>query len=386
MSSLAARLADGLAALERDDLRRRRRVLDSAQGPRIVVDGREATNFSSNDYLGLANHPRLRAAAHAAIDSFGVGAGASPLVTGQMRAHQQAEARFATFTGLPAALLFPSGYAANLGVLAALCDRHAEIFADRLDHACLNDGAILSRAEFTRYPHMDLAALESRLATSKSAVRVVATDTVFSMDGDLAPVPELLALCERHEAWLLLDDAHGFGVLGATGRGSLEHFGLKSDRVIYMATLGKALGGYGAFVGASPMVIDWLVQKARTYVFSTALPPAVAATATAAMDLLEEEPQLVVRLHQRIALFRSLAASAQLPLAASGTAIQPLMIGDAARAMAASAKLLERGYCVPAIRPPTVPEGTSRLRVTISAAHSPGEVRGLVAALAESLG
>lgn len=386
MSRPAARLADGLAALEYNGLRRERRVLDSDQGPRIMVDGREAINFSSNNYLGLANHPRLRAAAHAAIDSFGVGAGASPLVTGQMRVHQQAEQRFASFTGVPAALLFPSGYAANIGVLAALCDRHAEIFADRLDHACLNDGAILSRARFTRYPHLDLAALDTRLGASKSEVRVVATDTVFSMDGDLAPVPALLELCERHQAWLLLDDAHGFGVLGKRGRGTLEHFGLQSERVIYMATLGKAMGGYGAFVGASPTVIDWLVQKARTYGFSTALPPAVAATATAAMDLLEEEPQLVTRLHQRIAQFRDLASAAKLPLVASATAIQPVMIGDAGRAMAASAKVLERGYCVAAIRPPTVAEGTSRLRVTLCAAHSPDEVRGLVAALAASLG
>ncbi len=385
MSRLAARLAEGLAALEREDLHRKRRVLEGAQGPRIVIDGLAAANFSSNDYLGLASHPRLRAAAHAAIDAFGVGAGASPLVSGQMRVHQEAEARFARFTGLPAALLFPSGYAANLGVLAALCDRHAEIFADRLDHACLNDGAILSRATFTRYPHLDLAALDSRLAASKAQVRVVATDTVFSMDGDLAPVPDLLELCERHEAWLLLDDAHGFGVLGATGRGTLEHFGLRSDRVIYMATLGKALGGYGAFVGATPEVIDWLVQKARTYVFSTALPPAVAATATAALDLLDEEPERIALLHQRIALFRQAAAQRGLPLAASTTAIQPVVLGDAARAMRASASLLARGYFVPAIRPPTVPEGTARLRVTLSATHSAADVVGLVGALAESL-
>jgi len=384
VSRLAGRLAEGLAALEREELLRKRRVLTSAQGARIVVDGREALNFSSNDYLGLANHPRLRAAAHEAIDAFGVGAGASPLVTGQMRVHQEAEARFARFTGLPAALLFPSGYAANIGVLSALCDRHAEIFADRLDHACLNDGAILSRATFKRYPHLDLGALDAQLAASGSAIRVVATDTVFSMDGDLAPVPELLALCERHDAWLLLDDAHGFGVLGATGRGTLEHFGLRSDRVIYMATLGKALGGYGAFVGAAPPVIDWLVQKARTYVFSTALPPAVAATATAAMDLIDEEPQRIAQLRSRIAEFREGAKASALPIGESASAIQPVMLGGAARALAASARLLERGYCVPAIRPPTVPEGTSRLRVSLSAEHTSADVRGLVAALAES--
>jgi 8-amino-7-oxononanoate synthase len=377
------RLAEGLAGLEHENLRRTRRVLDSPQGPRIVVDGVSALNFSSNDYLGLANDARLRAAAHAALDQYGTGAGASALVTGHMRVHDDAERRFARFTGLPAALLFSSGYAANLGILAALCDRHAEIFADRLNHACLNDGAILSRAAFTRYPHLDLAALEARLAASTAPVRVIATDTVFSMDGDVAPVPQLLALAERHDAWLLLDDAHGIGVLGATGRGALEHFGVRSPRIVYMATLGKALGGHGAFVGAEPEVIDWLVQKARTYVFSTALPPPVAAAAIAALDVLDNEPALVRRLHDRIAQFR--AAASRLPISHSTTAIHPLVLGDAARAQAASRQLLERGFCVPAIRPPTVPEGTARLRVSLSAAHERADVEALAAALAHGL-
>jgi 8-amino-7-oxononanoate synthase len=380
-----ARLAEGLAGLERENLRRTRRVLDTPQVPRIVVDGRAALNFSSNDYLGLANHPRLRAAGHAAIDAYGTGAGASPLVTGQLRVHQDAEERFARFTGLPRALLFGNGYAANLGILAALCDRHAEIFSDRLNHACIHDGAILSRATVTRYRHLDLDDLESRLAASRAPVRLVATDTVFSMDGDLAPVPELLALCERHDAWLLLDDAHGFGVVGARGRGSLEHFGVRSDRVVYMATLGKALGGYGAFVGGAPEVIEWLVQRARTYVYSTALPPAAAATAIAAMDLIDEEPAIVARLRERIVQFRDAAAMHGLPLSPSPTAIQPIVLGEAQRAVEASARLLARGYCVPAIRPPSVPEGTSRLRVSLSAAHAPADVEGLVAALSESL-
>ena len=382
MARLGERLAEGLAALERDGLRRRRRVLDSPQAPHAVVDGRDAINFSSNDYLGLANHASLRDAAHRAIDAYGWGAGASPLVTGHSRLHQQAEARFAEFTGLPASLLFPSGYAANLGVLAALCDRHAEVFADRLNHACLNDGAVLARATFSRYPHLDLGALAARLAASRAEVKLVATDVVFSMDGDVAPVPELLALCERHDAWLLLDDAHGVGVLGARGRGALEHFHVASPRIVYMATLGKALGGYGAFVGAAPEVIEWLVQRARTYVYSTALPPAVAAAAIAAMDLVEREPERVQRLRQRIEEFR---AAARVPLAGSTTAIQPVPVGSAAAAVAASARLLERGFCVPAIRPPTVPEGTSRLRVSLSAGHSREEVQSLAAALADIL-
>ena len=385
MAGITDRLAEGLAELERGKLRRSRRVLDSPQGARIVVDGREAINFSSNDYLGLANHPQLRAAAHAAIDAYGVGAGASPLVTGHLRVHHDAEARFAAFCGLPRALLFASGYAANLGILAALCDRHAEIFGDRLNHACLNDGAALSRATFTRYSHLDMDALAQRLARSRCEVKLVATDTVFSMDGDLAPVPVLLELCERHDAWLVLDDAHGIGVLGATGRGVLEHFGVRSPRIVYMATLGKALGGYGAFVAGEPGVIEWLTQRARTLIYSTALPPMAAAAAIAAIDLVAGDSTRVAWLHARIAEYRAAAKAAGLLPAESTTAIQPLVLGDSAAALAASARLLERGFLVPAIRPPTVPEGTARLRVSLSAAHSRADVEGLVAALAESL-
>jgi 8-amino-7-oxononanoate synthase len=385
MSGSAARLADSLAGLDHDHLRRQRRVLDSAQGARVALAGHEVVNFAANDYLGLANHPRLRAAAHAAIDAYGVGAGASPLVAGHLRVHQQAEERFAAFAGLPRALLFGSGYAANLGILTALADRHAEIFADRLNHACLNDGARLSRATFTRYPHLDLGALAGRLAASKAAVKIVATDTVFSMDGDIAPVPELLALCERHDAWLVLDDAHGIGVLGASGRGTLEHFDLRSPRIVYMATLGKALGGYGAFVAGAPELVEWLVQRARTYVYSTALPPATAAAAIAALDLIDVEPTLVAALRARIAEFRATAADIGLHLTPSTTAIQPLVLGDAAWAVDASARLLEHGLLVPAIRPPTVPEGTSRLRVSLSAAHTRAQVERLARALADTL-
>jgi 8-amino-7-oxononanoate synthase len=386
MGGSLERLRQGLAELDRANLRRGRRVLSSPQAPHAEVDGRDVVNFSSNDYLGLANHPHLRAAAHACIDALGVGAGASPLVSGHMDAHDEAERRFARFSGLPSALLFASGYAANLGVLAALCDRHAEIFADRLDHACLNDGAILSRAALTRYAHLDLDMLAARLAASRAEVRMVATDTVFSMDGDLAPVPELLALCERHDAWLLLDDAHGVGVLGPTGRGSLEHFGVSSPRIIYMATLGKALGGYGAFVAGEPEVVEWLVQRARTYVYSTALPPMAAAAASAAMALLEEDTSLVDALRRNIARFRSGCESAGLRVLPSQTAIQPLVMGDAPRALEASAALLARGFFVPAIRPPTVPAGTSRLRISLSAAHSDEDIDGLLAALAQAAG
>lgn len=378
-----AAIRRGLAELDREGLRRARRVLDSPQGPIVREGGRELANFASNDYLGLASHPRIVAAARDAIDRFGFGAGASPIVVGHSRAHEEAEAAFARFTGLPRALLFPSGYAANLGILAALADRSAAIFGDRLNHACLVDGALLSRAEFHRYPHGDLAALDALLARSKAAVRVIATDTVFSMDGDVAPLADLLALAERRDAWLVLDDAHGIGVLGG-GRGSLAEFALASPRIVYMATLGKALGGYGAFVAGDADLVEWLMQRARTYVFSTALPPAAAAVATAALALVEADPSIVRALHARIGEFRR-ACEAQGVAARSATAIQPVIVGDSARAVALSARLREAGLLVPAIRPPTVPQGTARLRISLSAVHTRVQVETLVSALAQAL-
>ena len=386
MSARAERLAEGLAGLDRQRLRRSRRVLESPQGPHVRIDGRALVNFSSNDYLGLANHPRLREAAHRAIDEYGVGAGASPMVSGHLEAHCEAERRFAAFSGLPRALLFGSGYAANLGILATLADRESEIFSDELNHACLIDGARLSRARITRYPHCDPAALDALLGASRAAVRIVATDAVFSMDGDIAPVCALVDLCERHDAWLVLDDAHGVGVLGARGRGTLEHFGVRSPRIIYMATLGKALGGYGAFVAGEAQPLEWLLQRARTYIYSTALPPMAAAAATCALGLIDEDRSLVARLASRIAELALALDHAGVRATPSSTAIQPLIVGTADRALAASAALLERGFLVPAIRPPTVPEGTSRLRISLSAAHAPEEIAALAQALAGCLG
>ena len=379
--AITAPIERALELLDRNALRRTRRRLDSAQGPTVVLDGRRVDNFSSNDYLGLAAHPALKAAAKSAIDDWGVGAGASHLVSGHMAPHEQAEQDFARFTGLPEALLFSSGYAANLGLLTALADREAEVFADKLNHACLNDGALLSRAAFTRYPHLDLAALESQLARSTAKTRVIATDTVFSMDGDLAPLPALLALAEAHDAWLVVDDAHGIGVLGEQGRGALEHFALRSPRIACMATLGKALGGYGAFVAGAPALIDWLVQKSRTYIFTTALPPAIAAAASAAMDLIEREPGHVQRLLGNIARIREACAANGVVLMPSITAIQPVTVGEPGPALAASRALLEQGFLVPAIRPPTVPAGTSRLRISLCATHSHEQIGKLAAAL-----
>jgi 8-amino-7-oxononanoate synthase len=380
VNRLSERIAAGRAALEREHLVRERRILLSAQGARVEIDGRTLANFSANDYLGLAAHPAMRDAATRAVAQWGVGAGASPLVS----VHAEAERRFAAFTGQECALLFGSGYAANLGILATLCDREAQVFGDRLDHACLIDGARLSRATFTRFPHADAAALEAHLAASQAAIKVVTTDAVFSMDGDVAPLAALLAACERHDAWLLVDDAHGIGVLGK-GRGTLAELRLTSDRIVYMATLGKALGGYGAFACGSAQVVDWLVQRARTYVYSTALPPSCAAVAISAIDLLEGSASPVARLHERIAVFRDACAAAAIPVGESRTAIQPIVVGDAERALQASAALQERGFLVPAIRPPTVPADTSRLRVSLSAAHSPADIHALVAALAATL-
>jgi 8-amino-7-oxononanoate synthase len=378
-------LRAALADLETRALRRRVRVLDSAQGPRVVEGGRALVNFSSNDYLGLANDARLKAAAHEAIEKFGVGAGASPLVSGNTRLHAETEQRFAQFTRQPRAILFGSGYAANLGILATLGSRDAEIFSDRLNHACLIDGARLSRAQVTPYAHVDTDELAERMAASRAAVKIVASDTVFSMDGDIAPVPALLELCERHDAWLVLDDAHGIGVIGRDGRGALDHFALSSPRIVYMATLGKALGGYGACVGASPEAIEWLRQRARTYVYSTALPPMAAAVASRALEILDGSGSPVAALRERIRHLREHCARSAVPLGESATAIHPVIVGSPQRALDISARLESRGLWVPAIRPPTVPDGTSRLRVSVSAAHAREDMEELARSLGDAL-
>ena len=376
--ALADRVARGLEALDRDGLRRRRRPLEGSAPGHAREGERALLDFASNDYLGLSRHPALVRAAHEAIDAHGTGGRASPLVTGHGRPHHEAEAAFARFVGMPRALLFGSGYMANIGLLAALADRDAEIFGDKLNHACLVDGAILSRATFTRFAHGDVEALEAALRKSTAKTRIVATDAVFSMDGDVAPLAAMLELCERYDAWLVIDDAHGIGVLGPHGRGTLAALGLASERIVLMATLGKALGGYGAFVAGHDAAIEWLLQRARTYIFSTALPPAVATVAQAAIALLEQDDTLVRTLHARIERFAERTASA------SRTAIHPFLAGDAAQAMAWSGALEARGFLVPGMRPPTVPPGTSRLRVSLSAAHTEADIDALAAALAQT--
>ncbi len=374
-----------LAEREAAGLRRVRRTVSSPQGAHVTVDGREVIAFASNDYLGLANHPRVVAAARDAAACWGVGAGASHLISGHFAPHAALESELADFVcPCPGAraLTFSTGYLANLAILTALAGRRDEIFADRLNHACLNDGALLSRARFFRHGHGDLTALRARLAVSVAPRRLIVTDAVFSMDGDLAPLPELLALADEFDAVLVVDDAHGFGVLGG-GRGTLEHFGIASERIVYMGTLGKAAGAAGAFVAAHPAVIEALIQFARPYVYTTAAPPLLAEALRAALSVIRDDAPRRAHLGALIGRFRERLRGLPWRLADSPTAIQPLMVGASDAAVALAEALWQRGFWVPAIRPPTVPAGTARLRVTLTAAHSPADVDALADALLE---
>ena len=364
-------------------LLRQRRTLDSPQSPHIVVDGKPYLSFCSNDYLGLANHPQLIAALQQGAAQYGVGAGAAHLVSGHIAAHHRLEHELAAFAGKPAALLFSTGYMANIGAVQALVGKDDTVFADKLNHASLNDAMLLSRAAVKRYRHNDIAQLAQLLEQTQAGRKLVITDAVFSMDGNLAPLPELLALCEQHDAWLLVDDAHGFGVLGEQGRGSLAHCGITSERIIYMATLGKAAGVFGAFVAAEQVVIDTLINHARSYVYTTATPPALACAVLESLQLIGQGDALREQLRNLIAQLRSGLAGLPWKLMPSDTAIQPLLIGDNHAALALSEGLRERGILVAAIRPPTVPQGTARLRITLSAAHSAADVARLVEALHE---
>ena len=380
-SSPQQTLAAELAELEAQGLMRRRRTLETPQGARVCVDGREFIAFCSNDYLGLAAHPELIEAAREGAARYGVGAGASHLVLGHSAAHAALERQLAEFVGLPRALLFSTGYQANQGTITALVGRPDAVFADRLNHASLNDAALLSRAEFRRYPHLDLAALERQLAGSSARRKLIVTDAVFSMDGDIAPVPELAALAERHDAWLLLDDAHGFGVLGPQGRGLLARSGVRSPRVIYMATLGKAAGVFGAFVAGAPEVLETLMQRARTYVYTTAAPPLLAHALTKSLELIGAADDRRDHLRGLARLLRESLRLTRWKLAQSESAIQPLIIGANGETVAASEALARDGLLVPAIRPPTVPRGTARLRISLCAAHAAGDIERLAAAL-----
>lgn len=377
-----------LASLQReleqrkaDGLLRQRRLLDSPQAEHIVANEQPYLSFCSNDYLGLANHPELIAAMQKAAGDSGVGSGASGLITGHHRYHDELEKQLAAFVELPAALLFSTGYMANIGVLGALTGRGDAIFADKLNHACLNDGGYFSHAEFQRYPHNDVAALEKLLQASTAKHKLIAADAVFSMDGDIAPIPEYLALCEKYDAYLYIDDAHGFGVLGEHGKGSLNHFKIKSPRIIMMATLGKAAGVAGAFVAGEQVVIDYLIQKAKSYVYSTPAPPALSATLSVSVKLIEQRDDLRVNLQRCINYLKNNLKLSKWQLLESYTPIQPLVVGDNIEALALSEYLQARGILVPAIRPPTVPVGTARLRISLSAAHTLDDMKKLVDAI-----
>jgi 8-amino-7-oxononanoate synthase len=377
------RLADQLAELERRGLRRSRLVRQSPQGPRIVVDGREVLAFCSNDYLGLANHPRIVEAAIEAASRYGVGEGASHLLTGHSAVHERLEEKLAEFMQMPRTLLFSTGYQANIGAVTALAGPEDAIFSDALNHASLIDGVRLSRARVVRYPHADLAFLSGALAESDARTKLIVTDGVFSMDGDIAPLPAMLDLSERHDAWLLVDDAHGFGVIGPEGRGSPAHFGLRSPRIVYVGTLGKAAGVAGAFVAGAEEMVETLLQRARTYIYTTAAPAMLAAAIETSLQIIQEDEWRRERLRKLVAVLRRELRGSESALASSDTPIQPVVLGGNSEAVRASAALRERGILVPAIRPPTVPEGTARLRISLSAAHSGDDVLRLAAALRE---
>ncbi|MDE1953245.1 MAG: 8-amino-7-oxononanoate synthase [Betaproteobacteria bacterium] len=377
--------SDNLAALDAAHLRRKRRVVAQYDGAHLTVDGRVMLAFCGNDYLGLAQHPALIEAAQQAAARWGVGATASPLVCGHSAAHEALEAELAAFVGLPRALYFYAGFPANVGIVPALVERGDAVFSDALNHACLIDGARLSRADVQVYAHADVDALGTLLAASGARRKLVLTDAVFSMDGDLAPLRDMLALCERHDALLLIDDAHGFGVLGPEGRGTAARLGLRSPNLVYMATLGKAAGVAGAFVAGEASTVEWIMQRARSYIFATAAPALIAETLRASLKLIAAEDWR--RAHLRALAARLQASATRLPpgwtLGPSDTAIQPIMIGDNAATLAAMAALWREGLWVPAIRPPTVPAGTARLRIGLSAAHTAAHVDRLIAALAQ---
>ncbi|MES9876407.1 MAG: 8-amino-7-oxononanoate synthase [Candidatus Sedimenticola sp. PURPLELP] len=367
-----------------EHLYRTRRVSDSPQGPEAVVDGRHMLTFCSNDYLGLANHPQVIDAMQRGAERYGAGSGAAHLVSGHSSAHHALEEELAEFTGRPRALLFSTGYMANLGVISVLMGRGDSVYEDRLNHASLIDGGLLSRADFKRYAHADMNALAGLLGGHAKGEALVATDGVFSMDGDIAPLGEMAGICRDKNAWLMVDDAHGFGVLGEQGRGSCSHFNLGVDDVpVLMATLGKGVGTFGAFVAGSEELIETLIQQARSYIFTTATPPAVAETTRASLRLVQQDEWRRERLKALIAQFRQGVAQLGLPLMESQTPIQPIVAGSSEQALRWSRQLEEQGIQISAIRPPTVPEGSARLRVTLTASHTPEQIERLLEALSQ---
>jgi len=368
---LKAVLAAKLAEVERNGLYRRLRPVSGAQDTVVTLEGREALLLSSNNYLGLANHPALKRAAQDAIERYGCGAGASRLISGDMALHQELEQRLAELKNAEAALIFPSGYHANIGVIAALTGPGDTIFSDALNHASIIDGCRLSRALVQVYRHGDMDHLAQLLATCpQSGRRLIVTDSVFSMDGDIAPLVNIVTLARRYDAWVMVDEAHATGVFGARGAGVVEALGLENEVEIQMGTLGKALGGCGAYVAGSRELIAWLINRARSFIYTTGVPPAVAASALAALDLVAREPERRQQLWENAAFLRQGLATLGYKIGPTQSPILPVLVGDAQPTMALADALLQRGVFAHGIRPPTVPAGTSRLRVTPMATHS----------------
>ncbi|TAK61215.1 8-amino-7-oxononanoate synthase [Methylobacter sp.] len=381
MVHLFPELAAGLEDIAQQGLYRSRRIIESPQGINLKVNGRNIVNFCSNDYLGLANHADVVNAFKSGADQYGVGSGSAHLICGHSAAHHALEEELAAFTGRDRALLFSTGYMANMGVISALLGRNDAVFEDRLNHASLLDGGLMSGARFKRYVHANVADLGTKLENA-AGNKLIVTDGVFSMDGDFAPLRELAVVAKNHNAWLMVDDAHGLGVVGERGGGIVEHYGLNQDDVpVLMGTLGKGLGTFGAFVAGSEVLIETLIQKARTYIYTTALPAAVAEATRASLKIAIEENWRRDKLKQLSERFRLGADQLGLTLMASPSAIQPILIGDSQTAVDISTALLDAGFLVSAIRPPTVPQGSARLRVTFSALHEQHHVDRLLDAL-----
>ena len=382
--NLNTKLENDLAVRKADHLYRSRRLLESPQSVEPIIDGNKVLSFCSNDYLGLANHPEVKQSFKDAVDTYGVGSGSAHLVSGHSLEHHLLEEELAEFMGSERTLLFSTGYMANLGVVSALCDRHSEIFEDKLNHASLLDAELLSRAKRSRYTHLDMSNLDNRLKKTDNENKYIISDGVFSMDGDLAPLDELVNLANENNATLMIDDAHGIGVLGDKGRGVIEHFKLENNQVpVLVGTLGKAFGTAGAFVAGSEALIETLIQKSRSYIFTTAMPAAVAAATRKSLQLVEKETWRREKLQSLIQQFRKGASELGLNLIDSITAIQPIIIGSSEQTLKLSEKLLQKNILISAIRPPTVAEGTARLRVTFSAMHTEEHVNTLLSAFSE---
>jgi len=360
-------------------LYRTRRITDGPQQPEMIIDGKSVISFCSNDYLGLANHPDVKQAFIDGVKKYGAGSGAAHLVNGHSIAHHALEEELAEFTGYPRALLFSTGYMANLGVAQALISKGDTAREDRLNHASLIDGGLLSGARLMRYAHNDANDLEKKLVSRTTGEKLVMTDGVFSMDGDIANLTNLANTCKNNDALLMVDDAHGFGVLGETGRGTLEYSGASIQTVpIYMATLGKAIGTSGAFVAGSEELIETLIQQARTYIYTTATPPASAEATRASLKVITNEPVLRQQLHDNIKYFKDCCKQQGIESSNSKTAIQPIIIGDDESTVQLSKTLFDQGILITAIRPPTVPVGTARLRITLSAKHTKQHIEQLI--------